>query len=125
MVDPVTQDVVNYDIYGTFGRASRVIYMDGRARPSANAAHTFAGFSLGKWEGGILSVETTHLKAGYLRRNGIIHSDMATMTEHFIRHGEHLTIVTICSRSRLPDGRFHSQYRLRDGSRPTRSCESV
>jgi glyoxylase-like metal-dependent hydrolase (beta-lactamase superfamily II) len=93
--DPVTQDIVSYTIYGTFGRATRVIWMDGRARPSENAAHTWAGFSTGKWEGGILTVETTHLKAGYLRRNGVIHSDLATMTEHFIRHGDHLTIVTL------------------------------
>ena len=93
--DPVTQDIVSYTIYGTFGRATRVIWMDGRPHPSQNAAHTWAGFSTGKWEGGILTVETTHLKAGYLRRNGVIHSDLATMTEHFIRHGDHLTIVTI------------------------------
>ena len=93
--DPVTQDIVSYTIYGTFGRATRVIWMDGRPHPSANAAHTWAGFSTGKWEGGILTVETTHLKAGYIRRNGVIHSDLATMTEHFIRHGDHLTIVTL------------------------------
>jgi len=93
--DPVTQDIVSYTIYGTFGRATRVIWMDGRPHPSANAVHTWAGFSTGKWEGGILTVETTHLKAGYIRRNGVIHSDLATMTEHFIRHGDHLTIVTI------------------------------
>ena len=93
--DPVTQDIVSYTIYGTFGRATRVIWMDGRPHPSGSAAHTWAGFSTGKWEGGILTVETTHLKAGYLRRNGVIHSDLATMTEHFIRHGDHLTIVTL------------------------------
>ncbi len=94
-VDPVTQDVVSYTIYGTFGRATRVIWMDGRPHPSDHAAHTWAGFSTGKWEGGILTVETTHIKAGYIRRNGVIHSDLATMTEHFIRHGDHLTIVTM------------------------------
>ena len=93
--DSITQDIVSYTIYGTFGRATRVIYMDARARPSLHAAHTWAGFSLGQWQGGMLTVETTHLKAGYLRRNGIIHSDLATMTEHFIRHDDHLTIVTL------------------------------
>ncbi len=93
--DAVTQDIVSYTIYGTFGRATRVIWMDQRERPSANAAHTWAGFSLGQWDGGALTVETTHLKAGYLRRNGVIHSDLASMTEHFIRHGDHLTIVTL------------------------------
>ena len=72
-----------------------MIWMDGRPHPSNSAAHTWAGFSTGKWEGGILTVETTHLKAGYLRRNGVIHSDLASMTEHFIRHGDVLTIVTL------------------------------
>jgi glyoxylase-like metal-dependent hydrolase (beta-lactamase superfamily II) len=94
-VDPVTQDVISYTIYGTFGRATRVIWMDGRPHPSANAAHTWAGFSTGQWEGRMLTVETTHLKAGYIRRNGVIHSDLATMREHFIREGDYLTIVTI------------------------------
>ena len=93
--DPVTQDIISYTIYGTFGRATRVIWMDGRPHPSANAAHTWAGFSTGKWEGGMLTVETTHLKAGYIRRNGVIHSDQASMTEHFMRHGDHLTIMTM------------------------------
>src|SRR5258708_7270847 len=93
--DPVTQDIVSYTIYGTFGRATRVIWMDGRAHASEHAAHTWDGFSTGKWEGGILTVETTHLKAGYIRRNGAIHSDLTTMLEHFIRHGDHLTIATI------------------------------
>jgi cyclase len=93
--DPVTQDIVSYTIYGTFGRATRVIWMDGRAHPSENAAHTWGGFSTGKWQGNMLTVETTHIKAGYLRRNGVIHSDQTTMTEHFIRHDNHLTIVTI------------------------------
>jgi len=94
-VDPVTQELVSYTIYGTFGRATRVIWMDGRPHPSLNAAHTWAGFSTGKWEGGILTVETTHLKAGYIRRNGVVHSDVAAMTEHFIRHGDVLTIATL------------------------------
>jgi glyoxylase-like metal-dependent hydrolase (beta-lactamase superfamily II) len=94
-VDPVTQDIVAYEIYGTFGRATRVIWMDGRPHPPDNAAHTWAGFSTGKWEGRMLTVETDHIKAGYIRRNGVIHSDLATMREHFIREGDILTIVTI------------------------------
>ena len=30
-----------------------------------------------------------------MQRNGVAHSDMATMTEHFMRHGDVLTVVTI------------------------------
>jgi glyoxylase-like metal-dependent hydrolase (beta-lactamase superfamily II) len=40
-------------------------------------------------------VLTTHVKAGWLQRNGVAHSDQATMTERFIRHGNVLTVVSI------------------------------
>ena len=74
---------------------SRTIWMDGRPHPSENAPHTWMGFSTGKWEGDMLTVYTTHLKTGWLRRNGLPESDRATMVEHFIRHGGYLTHVTI------------------------------
>ncbi len=38
---------------------------------------------------------TTHLKEGWTRRNGLARSDRATVSEHFIRHGDHMTLVTI------------------------------
>ena len=41
----------------------------------------------------MLVVKTTHLKAGWIRRNGMALSDQATMTERFIRHGNYLTHV--------------------------------
>ncbi len=37
----------------------------------------------------------THLKTGWIRRNGIPRSDRATLTEHWIRHGDRLTWVSI------------------------------
>jgi len=49
------------------------------------------GFSTGKWEGNMLTVYSTHLKQGWLRRNGLPESDQATLVEHFLRHGEFLT----------------------------------
>ena len=73
----------------------RDIFMDGRARPPDFAAHTWQGFSLGRWEGPVLVVETDHLKAGWIRRNGVMLSDRARMTERFIRHGDLLTHVYI------------------------------
>jgi hypothetical protein len=69
--------------------------MDGRARPPAEAMHTWQGFSLGKWEGDMLTVETTHLKPGYVRRDGLARSEKATVREHFIRNGNYLTWITI------------------------------
>ena len=69
--------------------------MDGRPRPSPHAQHSWQGFSTGEWEGDMLKVTTTHLKEGWLRRNGVPRSDKATLIEHFIRHGDYLTLVTI------------------------------
>ncbi|MEO8465723.1 MAG: hypothetical protein ABI640_10315 [Gammaproteobacteria bacterium] len=91
--DPVTQKLTAYRLYGTYGLA-RTIWMDGRAHPPANARHTYEGFSTGRWEGNKLVVETSHLKAGFLRRNGIAHSDRARMIEYFLRHDDYLTVVT-------------------------------
>jgi glyoxylase-like metal-dependent hydrolase (beta-lactamase superfamily II) len=91
--DPVTQRLIAYRFYGSYGLA-RVVWMDGRAHPPANARHTYEGFSTGRWSGNQLVVETTHLKAGFLRRNGIAHSDRARMVEHFVRHDDYLTLTT-------------------------------
>jgi glyoxylase-like metal-dependent hydrolase (beta-lactamase superfamily II) len=43
----------------------------------------------------MLTVTVTHLKEGYIRRNGVPRSQLATVTEHWLRHGDFLTIVTI------------------------------
>jgi hypothetical protein len=73
----------------------RTIWMDGRPHPPEYALHTSQGFSTGKWEGDVLAVTTTHLKEGWIRRNGLPRSDRAVVTEHFIRHGDNLTIMTV------------------------------
>jgi len=73
----------------------RTIYMDGRAHPSEYAPHTWQGFSTGEWVADMLKVTTTHMKEGWIRRNGLPRSDRATMTEFFIRHGSYFTIATI------------------------------
>ena len=69
--------------------------MDGREHPPAYAQHTSMGFSTGKWEGHVLTVTTTHLKEGWLRRNGVARSDEATVTEHFIRHDNMLSWTVV------------------------------
>jgi cyclase len=94
-VDPVTQQTIAYELFGTFGQATRTIWLDGRTHPPAYAPHTWAGFSTGRWQGDMLTVTSTHFKAGWLQRNGVAHTDRATMTEHFIRHGDVLTVITI------------------------------
>jgi hypothetical protein len=94
-LDPINGAVVAFHMSGTVDRAPHDIWMDGRPHPSPNAPHTPGGFSTGKWEGLMLTVETTHLKAGLVWRNGVPHSDHATMVEHYVRHGNMLTVTMI------------------------------
>lgn len=95
IVDPQTFAVIAYTMHIPWMEQRRTIWMDGRPRPSEFAAHTWQGFSLGHWEGDTLVVDTTHLKQGWARRNGVILSDKATMREYFIRHGDDLTHVYV------------------------------
>jgi hypothetical protein len=93
--DPETQQVIAIKNYISTYEQTRTIWMDGRPHPSEYAPHTFMGFSTGKWEGGMLTVTTTHIKQGWLRRNGLVQSDQATLVEHFIRHDDYMTHVAI------------------------------
>jgi hypothetical protein len=97
MVDPLKNGAtLAYRVEGMFGRADRTIWMDGRSHPPEYAKHTYAGFSTGEWEGNKLKVTTTHIKMGWIQRNGVPTSDQATMTEYFIRHeNSALTVMTI------------------------------
>ena len=95
VLDPVTEQPIAYKVVGMFGRADRMIWLDGRPHPSTFARHTWAGFSTGKWEGNQLAVTTTHIKMGWIQRNGVPASPSATMSEHFIRHDNYLTLVSV------------------------------
>jgi hypothetical protein len=90
--DPVTGKVLAWKVGAAVDRAVITIWMDGRPHPSQNAPHTFDGFTTGVWEGDVLTTYTTHIKQGYIRRNGVPGSDETTMTAHFMRHGNLLTI---------------------------------
>src|SRR5215831_17199372 len=95
--DPQSQQTIAIKQYISTYEQTRTIWMDGRPHPSPFAAHTFMGFSTGVWEGDVLKVTTTHLKQGWLRRNGVPESDQTTMVEHFIRHGQYLTHLAVIS----------------------------
>jgi len=94
-VDKDSQQLIAYHTHISWQAPERTIWMDGRPHPPEYAAHTWQGFSTGKWEGDVLTVYTTHLKIGWIRRNGIPRSDKATLTEHWIRHDDLLTLVSI------------------------------
>ena len=93
--DPESQQVVAIKMYSSTYEQTRTIWMDGRAHPPDGAQHTWMGFSTGKWEGSLLTVYTTHIKQGWVRRNGLPESDQATLVDHFTRHGEVLTHISI------------------------------
>jgi hypothetical protein len=93
--DPQSQRVIAIKQYISTYEQNRLIWMDGRPHPPENAPHTWMGFSTGKWEGDILTVYTTHIKQGWIRRNGLPQSDQATLVEHFIRHGDYFTHMVV------------------------------
>lgn len=92
--DPETQDLNAIKIYYKFMEQAQTIWMDGRPHPSEFARHTWMGFSTGKWDKDVLVVTTTHMKRGWIRRNGVPESDQAVLTEHWMRHGNYLTHAT-------------------------------
>lgn len=91
------------------GKQTRIFHFgDGKA-PAGPP--TLQGDSVAEWEiqreggrggkavNGSLKVETTHLKAGYLRKNGVPYSDNAHLTEYYDMlkegDGDQLMVVTI------------------------------
>ena len=88
-------DVVAYHVGGTFRRADRTIWMDGRPHPSKYAPHTWAGFTTGEWQGSTLVTTTTHIKWGWIRRNGAPASDQSTVVTYYTRNENVLTITWI------------------------------
>lgn len=93
--DPVTQRLIAFHTRMNFQEMERIIWLDGRPHPSAYAPHTWQGFSTGAWDENMLDIYTTHLKESYLKRNGVPRSDRATFTEHWVRHGNYLTVATV------------------------------
>jgi hypothetical protein len=93
-VEPVTGETIALHV-NFQDEIERVVYLDGRPHPPEEAPHTWSGFSTGKWEGDMLTVETTHLKPAYVRRDGLARSEKGTLREHFIRNGNVLTWISI------------------------------
>src|SRR5690554_1809407 len=59
----------------------RLIHMDGRDHPPAEAPHSKMGHSVGRWEGDDLIVETTHIAPSTITNNGLDHSDKIRMDQ--------------------------------------------
>ena len=93
--DPHTHQLMAIHWFSQTFEGKRTIWMDGRPHPPAWAPHSWMGFSTGRFVGNALEVRTTHLKQGWLRRNGVPESDQATLPEFFVRHGDHLTHTVV------------------------------
>jgi glyoxylase-like metal-dependent hydrolase (beta-lactamase superfamily II) len=93
--DPHTQRLIAIHWYSQTFEGHRIIWMDGRPHPPAWAPHSWMGFSTGRVVGNALEIRTTHLKQGWLRRNGLPESDQATAIEFIVRHGDRLTHTAV------------------------------
>jgi hypothetical protein len=88
------------------GKQTRIFHFGDWKSPEN--APSLQGNSVAEWEmqraggkvaGGSLKVDTTNLKAGFLRKNGVPDSDNARLTEYYDmvkeRNGDDLMVVTI------------------------------
>jgi hypothetical protein len=88
------------------GKQTRVFHFGDWKAPAAEP--TLQGDSVAQWEiqrangqpvNGTLKVATSHLKAGYLRKNGVPYSENTALTEYFDlvkeRNGDVLLVATI------------------------------
>jgi hypothetical protein len=88
------------------GKQTRVFHFGDWKAPGAEP--TLQGDSVAQWEiqrangqpvNGTLKVATSHLKAGYLRKNGVPYSENTALTEYFDlvkeRNGDVLLVATI------------------------------
>ncbi|HVZ59978.1 MAG TPA: hypothetical protein VG892_04250 [Terriglobales bacterium] len=94
-VDSLSQAAVAWHTVLSYQTPERTIYMDGRPHPPEWEHHTWQGFSTGEWVADMLKITTTHMKEGWIRRNGLARSSKATMTEYLIRHENYMTRVTM------------------------------
>ena len=83
--DPVQIVQDNESVVFRFEEANvtRLIPVDGTP-PGADQPHTELGYSVGDWEGDVLTIETTHLTDGFIHRGYPISRD-ARITERYWR----------------------------------------
>jgi hypothetical protein len=92
--DPQTGRAVVLHLAPTLDRMQMDVWLDGRSAP-AGALNTFGGFTTGVWHGETLMTTTTHIKDGFLTRNGVPNSSRETMIMFMTRHGELMTITAV------------------------------
>jgi hypothetical protein len=126
-VNLATQELTAYHILVQWMLMHRVIYMDGRPHPPEYAPRSFMGFSSGGWDGNSLRFTTTHLKESWLRRNGLVRSEKARLTERLVKHGDILVwVFMIDDPAYMTEPYIRSRqaaYRPEQGPFPVFPCE--
>lgn len=62
---------------------TRLVFMDGRGHPPADAPHSKMGHSIGRWDGDELVIDTTHIAPSTITNNGLDHSAEIHMVERY------------------------------------------
>lgn len=93
MVDPINRRLVAYRVSYDETPGDRMIWLDGRPHPSSLAMHSWEGFSTGKFKGDTMTIETSHIKEGFHRRNGVPSSFRTTVVEHISLDEPYMTWV--------------------------------
>ncbi len=139
------QDPNSLKIETDAGTQTRLLHF-GEGQPPAGEP-TWQGYSVATWEGrpqrgggggrggpnlgpagppqgGSLKVVTTHMRPGYLRKNGVPYSENAVLTEYFDRHSDYgsewFTVTTIVNDPKYLTDEFITSTHFRkepDGSK--------
>lgn len=72
----------------------RIVFMDGRDHPPADAPHSKMGHSVGRWEGEELVIDTTHILPSTITNNGLDHSEAIHMVERYRKLDDDTLIAT-------------------------------
>ncbi|MEQ1948788.1 MAG: MBL fold metallo-hydrolase [Bryobacteraceae bacterium] len=93
IVDPINRQVVALGVSYDETPGNRMIWLDGRPHPNQYAMHSWEGFSTGHFKGDTMIVESSHLKEGLHRRNGVPASFRAYVVEHISLDEPYMTWV--------------------------------
>jgi Family of unknown function (DUF6152) len=94
---PYNMDIVDAGSHYLFlyveHNTPRRIWMDGR-KPSADTPATAMGYSIGRWEGGALVIETTNLLPAWLDGSGLpMSGDGTRIVERYEPSADHLSMT--------------------------------
>jgi len=93
IVDPVNRQVIAIGVSYDETPGNRMIWLDGRPHPGPYAMHSWEGFSTAHFKGDTMIIDSTHLKEGFHRRNGVPSSFRSHVVEHVSLDEPYMTWV--------------------------------